>query len=69
MEVDESDHADRNLINETGRHKEQEKELDCLSIRINPDEENFSIFKEINKIHRRIKKSTGKLLFHDLPNC
>ena len=25
--------------------------------RINPDEKNFSIFKEINKIHRHIKKS------------
>ena len=28
--------------------------------RINPDEENFNIFKEINKIHRHIKKSTKK---------
>ena len=34
--------------------------------RINPDEENFNIFKEINKIHRHIKKSTEKSLFNDL---
>ena len=31
-----------------------------MFIRINPDEENFNIFKEINKIHRHIKKSTKK---------
>ena len=36
-------------------------------IRINPDEENFNFFKEINKIHRHIKKSTKKLLIDDLP--
>ena len=29
--------------------------------RINPDEENVNIFKAINEIHRRIKKSTQKL--------
>ena len=34
--------------------------------RINPDEENFNIFKEINKIHRHIKKSTKKSLVDDL---
>ena len=34
--------------------------------RINPDEENFNIFKEINKIHRHIKKSTKKSLIYDL---
>ena len=35
-------------------------------IRINPDEENFNIFKEINKIHKQIKKSTKKSLIGDL---
>ena len=29
--------------------KALEKELDCMFIRINLDEENFSIFKETNK--------------------
>ena len=29
-----------------------------MFIRINPDEESFSIFKSINQIHRHIKKST-----------
>ena len=34
--------------------------------RINPDEKNFNISKEINKIHRNIKKSTKKAMIHDL---
>ena len=61
IEVDELGHADRNLSNETERQKALEKKLDCVFIRINPDEENFNIFKKINKIHRHIKKSNKKL--------
>ena len=46
-----------------------------MSIRINPDEKDFNIFKEINKIHTHIKKSsqksteksTTKSLIDDLP--
>ena len=66
IEVDELGHADRNLSNETERQKALEKELDCLVIKINPDGKNFNIFKEINKIHRHIKKLTKKLLIDDL---
>ena len=55
IEVDELGHADRNLSNEIERQKALEKELDCVFIRINPAEENFNIFKQINKIHRHIK--------------
>ena len=62
IEVDELGHADRNLSNEIERQKALEKELNCVFIRINPDEKNFNIFKEINKIHRHIKKSTKKSL-------
>ena len=54
IEVDELGHADRNLSNEIERQKALEKELDCVFIRINLDEENFNIFKEINKMHRHI---------------
>ena len=64
--VDELGHADRNLSNEMERQKALEKQLNCVFIRINPDEENFNIFKEINKIHRHIKKSTKKSLIDDL---
>ena len=35
--------------------KHQNKELNCVFIKVNPDEKNFNIFKEINKIHRHIK--------------
>ena len=38
IEADELGHADRNLSNEIERQKALEKELDCVFIRINPDE-------------------------------
>ena len=47
---------------ETQRQKAIEKELGCVFIRINPDEENFNIFKAINEIYEHIKKSTKKSL-------
>ena len=56
IEVDELGHAVRNLSNEIERQKVLEKELNCVFIRINSDEKNFNIFKEINKIHKHIKK-------------
>ena len=37
-----------------------------MFIKINPDEGNFNIFKEINKVRRHIKKSTKKSLVDDL---
>ena len=60
IEVDELGHADRNLNNEIERQKALERELDWVFITINPDEKDFNIFKEINKIHRHIKKSIKK---------
>ena len=62
IEVDESGHNNRNIDYEIQRQKAIEKELGCVFIRINPDEENFNIFRAINKIHRHIKKSTKKSL-------
>ena len=41
IEVDELGHTDRNLSDEIERQKALEKELDCIFIRINPDEKNF----------------------------
>ena len=37
-----------------------------MFIRINPDEKKIIIFKEINEIHRNIKKSTKKSLVENL---
>ena len=62
IEVDELGHTNRNINNEIERQKALEKELNCVFIRINPDEKDFNIFKEINKIHKHIKKSSKKSL-------
>ena len=45
IEVDELEHADRNLSNEIERQQALEKELNCVFIRINPDEKS-STFSE-----------------------
>ena len=62
IEVDELGHTNRNTNNEIERQKALEKELNCVFIRINPDEKDFNNFKEIYKIHRYIKKSLKKPL-------
>ena len=58
IEADELGHADRNVNNETERQRALERELNCVFIRIDPYAPNFNIFREINKIHRHINKST-----------
>ena len=62
IEVAELGHADRNINNEIERQKALEKELNSIFIRINPDEKDFNIFKEISKRHRHIKKLFEKSL-------
>ena len=62
IEVDELGHNDKSIDYEIQGQKSIEKELGCMFIRINPDEENFNIFRAMNKIHRHIKKSTKKFL-------
>ena len=57
IEVDELGHNDRNIDYEIQRQRAIEKELGCVFIRINPDEKDFNIFKEINKIYRHITQS------------
>ena len=58
IEVDELGHAHRNIDNEIERQGALERELNCVFIRINPDERNFSILRKINKIHRHINQVT-----------
>ena len=58
IEVDELRHADRNVNNEIERQRALERELNCVFIRINPDERNFNILRVINKIHRHINQLT-----------
>ena len=62
IEVDKLGHTNRNINNEIERQKALEKELNCIFIRINPDEKDFNTFKEINKIHRHIKNTFKKPL-------
>ena len=58
IEVDELGHADGNINNKIERQKALERELNCVFIRINPDEEDFNILKAIDKIYRHVKKSS-----------
>ena len=60
--VDKSGHNDRNIDYEIQRQQALERELNCVFTRINPDAADFNIFREINKIHRHIKKSSKKSL-------
>ena len=62
IEVDELGHNDRNIDYEIQRQRALERELGCVFIRINPDAADFNIFREINKIHRHIKKSSKESL-------
>ena len=57
IEIDELGHNDRHIEYEIQRQRAIERELDCVFIRINPSAEGFNICKEINKIHRHIKRS------------
>ena len=50
----------------TLRDKKHQKENNCVFIRINPDEKDFNISKEINKMHRHIRKSAKRLLIDNL---
>ena len=72
VEIDEKDHQDRDISREIERQKALEKELGCKFIRINPDKENFNIFKAQNEIFRHIKESnkelTKKSLIDELSN-
>ena len=43
------------------KQKVIERELRCKFIRIDPEKENFDIFKSINEIFRHIKQSTKKV--------
>ena len=58
IEVDELGHADRNINNEIERQRALEKELNCVFIRSDPDEQNFNMLREINKIYRHVDQVT-----------
>ena len=59
-EIDENGRSDKNTYYKIKRQKAIEQELGCKSIRIDPDKEDFYIFRAINEIFRHIKQSTKK---------
>ena len=61
VKIDEKDHQDRDISREIERQKALGKELGWKFNRINPDKENFNIFKAQNEIFRHIKESTKEL--------
>ena len=60
VEIDEYNHEDRDIGFGIKRQEALEKELGCKFIKINPDKENFNVFKAINEIFRNIKESNKK---------
>ena len=47
IEIDENGHSSRNIDNEIKRQKPIEQELSCKFCRIDPDKEDFDIFRAI----------------------
>ena len=54
VEIDENGHSDRNIDRKIKRQRVIEQELGCKFIRIDPDEEDFDIFRAINVVFRQI---------------
>ena len=50
-----------NIGYEIKRQKAIEQELGCEFTRIDPDKEEFDIFKAVNEIFRQIEKSSNQL--------
>ena len=66
IEIDENGHSDRNIDFEIKRGKAIEQGLICKCIRIDPDKEDFDIFRAINEIFKHIKKSTKNTLINKI---
>ena len=64
IEIDENGHSHRNIGYEIKKQTAIEQELGCNFIRIDPDQENFDIFRAISEIFRHIKLSTTKTLIN-----
>ena len=61
IEVHDNGPSDRDIDYEIKRQKAIEQELDCKFIRIDPDKEDFDIFRAINEIFRQFTQSTKTL--------
>ena len=61
IKINEDGHSGRNIDCKLKRQKSIEQEIDCKFIRIDPDKEDFNIFRALNEIYRHIKQSTKRL--------
>ena len=52
----ENGHSDRRIDYKIKREKKIEQEIGCRFVRIEPDKEDFDIFKTVNEIFRHIKQ-------------
>ena len=72
-QIDENGHSNRNIDSEIKRQKAIEQKLICKFIRIDPEKEDFNIFRTINKIFRQTKQSSKNILINNkymvLPDC
>ena len=57
----EDGHSDRNIDCELKRQRSIEQKIDSKFIRIDPDKEDFNIFRAPSEIYRHIKQSTKRL--------
>ena len=60
IEIDENGHSCKSIDYEINRQKAIEQKIGCKFISIDPDNEDFDIFKAVNEIFRHIKQSTKK---------
>ena len=60
IKIDENGHSDRNIEYKINQQKAIYQEFGCKFIRIDPDKEDFDIFRAINEIFRHIKQSAKK---------
>ena len=66
IEIDENAHSDRSIDHEIKRQEGKKQELGCKFIRIDPDKEDFDIFRSIHETFRQIKQSTNKTLINKI---
>ena len=60
IEIDDNGHSNRNIDYEIKRQKPIEQKLGCKFIRIDPNKEDFDIFRTISEILKHIKQLTKK---------
>ena len=64
IKIDQNGHGDRNINYETKKQKEREQKFGFKFIRINPDKEDFDIFRTISEtVTAYLSGYTGRIYF------